>query len=147
MSKKVLCSDCGFLCWHISDVRDELGRHKRWGNVFQHNRKELAAGSLKATGDDYENNESYNLSCLRHQWIFSPGNKDPRYNFVGLEDIRKLRNCEYYFKYVPGSGPEEHKELERDKKNRDVVRNAALMGAGIGGLISTIGYFLYNIFI
>lgn len=146
MSKKVFCSDCGFLCWSVSDVRDELGLRKRLGEVYKHNRKELAAGTIKAVDDDYETNEHYMIYCLRNQWTWLPGNKDPRYNFVGLEDIREPRKCEYYFKYVPGSGPEEHKELERDRKNRDVVRNAALMGAGIGGLISTIGYFLYNIF-
>jgi len=147
LNKKVLCSDCGFLCWHISDVRDEFGHLKRWGEAPQYNRKELDEGSLKATDDDYENYESSKISCLRHQWIFFLGSKDQKYNFVSLYDIKELRKCRYFFKYVPGSGPEEHKELERDKKNRDVVRNAALMGAGIGGLISTIGYCLYNIFI
>ncbi|MBN2185839.1 MAG: hypothetical protein JW732_00070 [Dehalococcoidia bacterium] len=145
MSKKVLCSDCGFLCWDISDVRDEFGRHKRWGEVFQHNRKDLAAGSLKATDDDFVNDESFQLSCLRHQWIFLPGNKDPRHKFVGLEDIRKLRNCEYYFKYVPASGPEEHKELKREWDNRKAVRNATLIGAGIGALAAIIAQILYAI--
>ncbi len=145
MSNNALCSNCGFLCWHVSDVRDEFGYLKRWAEVSRYNRKELTEGSLKATDDGYENNEYRKINCLRHQWIFFLGSKNPKYNFVSLEDIRELSKCGYFFKYVPGSGPEEHKELERDKKNRDVVRNAALIGAGIGGLISTIGYFLYNI--
>lgn len=101
--------------------------------------------AFKAIDDVYESNECYKISCLRHQWTFFPSFKDPKHNFVSLEDIRQLDKCRFFFKYVPGSGPEEHKELERDKKNRDVVRNAALIGAFIGSLVSTIGYFLYNL--
>lgn len=65
MSKKVLCGDCGFLCWDISDVKDSIKETIRWGEVSQFHREELAAGSIKASDDDYELHEHYLLSCLR----------------------------------------------------------------------------------
>jgi hypothetical protein len=139
MSKKVLCSNCGFLCWDVSDYRDAVATTIRWGEIYHFNRKKLVEGTIKAIDDDTELNESYHLSCLRKQWIWSPGNTDTRYNFVGFGDLQASRKCVYYFKYVPGSGPEEHKELKRESDTTRVIRNATLWGAVVGGAMGAAG--------
>lgn len=146
MRKMVLCGDCGFLCWSVSDSRDEFGVRVRWGEVLQSDRKAIIDGTIKAIEEIPEFNEYHVLSCLRKQWIWSPGNTHPKYNFVGIQNLQNPRRCLYFTNYEPAFGPEEHKDLKLKRETRRETRNVALLAAGIGGLISTIGNILFNIF-
>jgi len=146
MTKKTVCSGCGFLCWRVSDIRDEWGKLIRRQEVNQSDRKALIEGTIKASEEITEFNEYYVISCMRDQWIWSPGRTHPRYKYVGIQDIQSLTKCLYFTKYEPAFGPEEHKELKLTTDTRRETRNIAFFAAGIGGLISTIGNVLFNIF-
>ena len=146
MNKKVLCSDCGFLCWSISDLRDEYRTRIRWGEIHKFDRYALVEGTIKATEEIPELDEYYYLSCLRNQWVYYPYIKHPKYNYVDIDNLQLPRPCLYFTKYNPGRGPEEHKNLELIRDARRETRNVALLAAGVGGLISTIGNLLYNFF-
>ena len=141
--KQVLCSNCGFLCWYIQHVSGE-GPYRR-EELGQYYRKEFQAGNFGGEEENHETDENYNICCLRKQWVWAPRNK-LRPDYVDADDIRKPRQCVYYIGYQPAFGPEEHKELKREAETKRNIRNATLIGAGIGAGAAIIAQMLYLLF-
>ena len=135
MSKKVQCSGCGFLCWYSRLI--EKARE-----LDEKNRDELRKGIARG-GYNFSEGEisiEYLFSCYRKRWTFDVYG-DPTYKDVN--QINPPRECKYFFRYEPGFGPEDHKDLLRDKVARKNVRNAALMGAVIGAAAAIIAQLIY----
>lgn len=138
MSKKVFCSECGFLCWY---VQHESGEGPiSIGTVRRSYRKEFQAGEKKARNELYDlaNQETCDLGCLRGLWHWAYS-REVNSESVNTEELRKPRDCSYYIKYEPAYTPEEHKELQREQKTNRLLRNATLVGAAVGGAIGAAG--------
>ena len=52
MSKKVFCSNCGFLFWDVSDYRDPLATTIRCGEVYNFTRGKLVELGLESIDKD-----------------------------------------------------------------------------------------------
>jgi len=138
MSKKVLCSECGFLCWH---VQHESGEGSvRIGTVWSSYRKSFQAGEERGRYEVYDpdNEETGDLGCLRGLWHWAYSSK-VNSESVNTEELRKSRDCSYYIKYEPAYTPEEHKELQREQYTNRMLRNAILLAAAVGGAIGAAG--------
>ncbi|MCJ7633699.1 hypothetical protein MUP77_15075 [Candidatus Bathyarchaeota archaeon] len=139
--KQVLCTNCGFFCWH---VQHESGEGSvRFVEIGVRFRQEFQAANprYKSVGADNEYSEEYRVYCLRRQWFL--GQLDGRPEYVNADDIRKSRQCPYYITYQPAFGPEEHKELKREAETNRTVRNAVLLGAVIGAGAAIVAQVLY----
>ncbi len=145
MSKKVHCSDCGFLCWNVSDTRGEQDSFIKWESVSQSGREKLKNGTLNGNFSYDEINEEYYLSCLRRQWIFWSGTGNRLSNYIDINILKNPRKCKYFYRYEPGFGPEEHKQLIREEISNNRTKTAALQGALVGGAIGLIGTIIYLI--
>ncbi len=133
MSRKVLCSDCGFLCWNIEDESGE--GFTRTGTVRKSSRESFQEGKSDGQNElwapDYRGTCS--LGCLRGLWNWThPASTQVSSESVTAEELRKQRKCIYFAKYDPGHSPEEHKELKRESDTRRALVNATLWGALIG---------------
>jgi hypothetical protein len=144
--KKVTCINCGFLCWDVSDIRDELSNTLRYDEVLYFWRNEDSLAKIKGILDDNSLNETNRIKCLRNQWIFSVETKDDRkHHWANANAIASERQCVYYAKYQPGFSPDEHKELQREANTTRTIRNATLWGAAIGAIAAIIAQLLYVI--
>jgi len=139
MSKKVLCRDCGFLCWAVSYLRDPQETTIKLKELSEVTRRNIADGKLKGNWDDTEEVEHYRIICFRRQWFWGPGNKDPRYKFIGNDELNQPTKCHYFTEYEPACGPEEHKQLRRERDVVKETRNAILWGAAVGGAMGAGG--------
>jgi hypothetical protein len=149
MVKKVLCSDCGFFC-----------RIKRYP-IFEGSRR--SSEYIEITEDarslfqqqhpsflcDYNDMEgSVSITCRRKQFLLAT--KEYRGSPLPTstpEEIRLLHRCSCYVDYNAGYSPDEHKELYREIENRKSLRNATLLGAGIGAgaaIVTQIAYLLFT---
>ena len=138
MSKKVLCSECGFLCWH---VQHESGEGPiRICTVRSSDRKRFQAGEERGRNEVYdpEHAEICDLGCLRGLWHWAY-TSNVNSESVNSEELRKSRDCSYYIKYEPAYTPEEHKELQRERHTNRLLRNAILLGAAVGGAMGAAG--------
>jgi len=141
--KRVLCSNCGFLCWYIQHASGE-GSY-RFQEVGQRTRNDFQASTFGGAEEDPETEEYYHFYCLRRQWIWALGSK-LRPDYANADDVRKLRQCVYYMDYQPAFGPEEHKELKREAETRRIIFKAAVIGAIIGASAAIIVQLLYLLF-
>ncbi len=144
--KKVLCLDCGFLNWNVSHVLDERGNVIRHSEMIDFSRKRFFTDRESGTFDDNETQETFTTSCLRRQWIFL--NSAPEHTEIQYASVKSLatsRQCPYFIKYKPGYGPEEHKEIQRDAKNRQSTFRATIIGAIIGASAAIIVQIIYAI--
>jgi len=138
MSKKVLCSECGFLCWY---VQHESGEGPiSIGTVRRSYRKTFQSGEAKGRNEVYDpdNQETCDLGCLRGLWRWAYS-REVNSESVDAEELRKSRYCSYYIKYEPAYTPEEHKELQREQQTNRMLRNATLLGAAVGGAMGAAG--------
>lgn len=138
MSKKVLCSECGFLCWY---VQHESGEGPvSIGTVRRSYRKKFQSGEAKGRNEVYDpdNQETCDLGCLRSLWRWAYS-REVNSESVDAEELRKSRYCSYYIKYEPAYTPEEHKELQREQQTNRMLRNATLLGAAVGGAMGAAG--------
>lgn len=140
MSKKVLCSECGFLCWYVSDESGE--RTTEVGTVLKFARKEFQNGESKGRGEIWDSGEYCDLGCVRGLWHWTYS-KNANLESVNAEELRKLRGCSYYLRFEPGFSPEEHKELKRESDARKATRDATLLGAGIGAAAAIVAQLIY----
>jgi len=144
--KKVTCTNCGFFCWDVSDIRDELSNTLRYDELHYFWRNEESLAKSRGTFDDDSLNESNRIKCLRNQWIFSVEAKDDgKHHWANTNSIASERRCVYYDKYQPGFSPEEHKELQREANTTRTIRNATLWGAVIGAIAAIVAQLLYVI--
>jgi hypothetical protein len=137
MTKKILCSDCGFLCGEsdITYSTKELDKNQRT-ELFNG----TATGNLSILERELVN--QYRFTCYLKHWSFSNyGNAT--YNDVKL--INQTRICRFFCRYESGYNPQEHKQLVNDKKTRNVTWNAALLGAGVGAAGAILAQLLYAI--
>lgn len=142
MSRKVICSECGFLCWH---VQHESGEGPiSIGTVRRLSRKEFQNSKCEGRNELYDpdNQEICSLGCLRGLWHWSYSS-EINSESVNADELRKPRECSYYVRYEPGYTPEEHKGLQRDQKTNRLLRNATLLGAGVGALGAIIAQVIY----
>ena len=116
----------------------------RFQEVTQRTRPDFQSGKMGGTEEDGEMQEYYQIHCLRRQWVYGPYVKAGPY-YLDADAVRQPRQCMYFMDYQPGFGPEEHKELKREWDNRKAIRNAALIGTGIGALAAIIAQILYVI--
>jgi hypothetical protein len=138
--KLVLCTNCGFFCWHVQHVSGE--GPFRLVEISKRFRQEFQSGREKGGEDD---DEYYNVSCIRGQWIWSPSFKGTL-DYVDAEGLQKPRKCLFYMNYQPGFGPEEHKMLKRESDTARDMRKATLIGAVIGAVAAILAQMLYMVF-
>ncbi len=141
-----ICKDCGFLCWDVSHIADEWADTIRYDELPEVWRRKENLEKYTESGifEDVNHSEINKVSCLRKQWIFGrPVILGDDTSYVGYESIFTPRNCTYYIKYQPGFTPEEHKELKREKDTNRTIRNATIIGAGIGATAAIVAQLLY----
>lgn len=143
--KQVLCTKCGFFCWHIQHASRE--GPSRFGEIYHRFRQGFQAANpnYRDSDIDPEYDEENRINCLRRQWFLAQ-HREGRPEYVEADDIRRLRQCPYYIGYQPAFGPEEHKELKREADANRNIRNAALLGAVIGAGVAIIAQLLYILF-
>ena len=142
--KQVLCTNCGFFCWHFSVGNGEgptriTENPPYWRKRIQ-TTKDIGLSVEPETGEDVR------VSCIRNQWVFAPHIKSSRDNYVNMDALTQTRKCPYYIRYEPGFGPEEHKELKREAETTKTIRKTMIIGAIIGASVAIIVQLLYVLF-
>ena len=132
--RMVVCSKCGFLGWRTPDEEgnDFLDRKTECVQTY---RESFQKGVKKGDALD-ERNETCYIHCMRTQWYMG-------YGFVTADEIRKPRSCLYFIRYLPGYGPDEHKELKRSSEERATLVNTSLLSAAIGAVAAIAAQLLF----
>ena len=114
------CVDCGF-----------LGEH--WDVGFGEVKSQTRALLLS-----HEERTIRLLDCALGQWY----EEDKSANSI-LNIPTEKQACKYFMIHQPGRNPDEHKEIQRDNENRNAMRKATLLGAGIGAAAAIVSNFIY----
>ena len=142
--KLVKCNDCGFIgIIHARTAKD----------IFIHTSiaSNINLSEILPTGREHLKKLSFGepalIRCYRGQvsWVVDSSAKPE----IGLGNrdaisasLREDRNCPYFYKYVPGYNPSEHKVLQRESEERQFTTKvaiiSALIGAVVGGLIAAL---------
>jgi hypothetical protein len=149
MSKKVKCSDCGYLCIK-QDERRYLGESHPWGSGHPGwEQYEDITNYVEITPKQRRNiselkNDLMNIFCYRHDVAFETELK----RAVEAEDtdlskfvdiINKPRQCRHHTEHVSGYEPFQHlmrwESIERERSNR----RWSLLYIVIGSIITIIG--------
>jgi hypothetical protein len=142
-STQVLCTNCGFLSWRF--YLPEEDKPSRIAECTPYWRNRIQKEGDLGPPVDPETGEESSLCCICRQWMFFPHMQSPDLGYIGFEELLQSRKCPYYVVYQPGFGPEEHKELKREAETRATIRNATIIGAGIGAGAAIITQLLYYI--
>jgi hypothetical protein len=139
MSKKLVCTECGFLGW--LSITDPLV--KEVAGWYRNKIKDGTASGQEHFGDVPR--IPHTLYCHRKQWTYTKRETGIKWYYDDISQINQSRSCSYYYEYHPGYNPEEHKELKRDRANRKTIRNATLLGACIGATAAIVAQLIYVI--
>lgn len=101
--------------------------------VDQFSREDFQTGRFHGGGEEYDTMTYFRVHCLRQQWRYEPVIVKAR-GYVSPDNIRQPRKCAYYMGYIPGFGPEEHKELKREVDTRRIIVISTLGGALAGAV-------------
>ena len=149
MSKKVKCSDCGYLCIK-QDERRYLGERRPFGpDVRGFDEYEEVTNYVEITPKQRKNiseleDNLLNIFCYRHEVTFETELK----SVVEVEEkdlskfvdiINKPRQCGYHTGHVSGYEPSQHlmrwESIERERSNR----RWSLLYILVGSIITIIG--------
>lgn len=141
IKNKVLCSECGFLCW----TRCYEGEAPSIHEMSEEERSLFhTAGPDSRVRLPYCPEHAGDPMCLRRGWILGAG---PSSGHLPVLSDRSRRRCKFFLRYRPGYSPEAHKELLRDAETRQAMFKAAAISALVGGIVATAGYFAYGFFL
>ncbi len=99
------CRKCGFLCWEVSDSRDEWGNTLRYDELIEIWRDQMRFERSTKHGvlEAAPNNEDNRMRGLRKQWIFGDGMSDDRkIPYSNSESIFGRPTCAHSMKHEPG---------------------------------------------
>ena len=135
--KKVLCSQCGFLCWTMVS---EQGRREI--ELPAEQRRAFQVARIEGRQDYPDGKHAVILTCFRGQWHLLDAGPGGGGYLLDSHDLREPRHCPHFFRHHPGFSPEEHKDLQREQEVRRWKRRTALMAVA-GAALGALGSFLY----
>lgn len=141
MSKKVLCTECGFLGW-IDDFEknDWAQRPVAVKNISIGPKQREFIQSEVLDGFT----TMFKIHCYRVCWILvKQGEQNIDFNKLAVSTIIKSRQCPYYIRYRLGYSPAEHKEILNRRETHRAMWVSAAIGAAIGGSIAIAAQIIY----
>jgi len=150
LRKQVKCLDCGFLGRHDAAPEQEsleipmsseerLGYRKLLKDLGMLEPHECTQDQRdRLTAGDYDDRmeSSFALLCTRRVWneidFWDDGQEEYEIEGFLAAELHPSRRCRLFQKYEAAYSPAEHKELQREARNRRTLMIGMLLAAVIG---------------
>jgi len=100
------CVSCGFLALYVPNSRVPTPKH------FEVDESKRKTGKVEMVATPFILGEfPANLCCYMNKFILDDELPHDRSKDVIIEFIKKNRNCDSWYEYIPGFSPKEHLEM------------------------------------